>query len=92
MCIRDRVLIDAPGSGYEDATLDNFEVVITDGRVTGVNVVNQIAYRDFPNMKIKSETGSGARLRPIMSNTRPQGKVLEIIDCVGKSYTSGEVN
>ena len=86
------VLIDAPGSGYEDATLDNFEVVITDGRVTGVNVVNQIAYRDFPNMKIKSETGSGARLRPIMSNTRPQGKVLEIIDCVGKSYTSGEVN
>ncbi len=86
------VLIDAPGSGYEDANLDNFELQITDGRITGVNIVNQIAYRDLPNMRIQSETGSGARLRPIMTNTLPQGKVIEVIDCVGKTYSSGEVN
>ena len=41
------VVIDAPGEGYEDAKLDNFELQITDGRITGVTVVNPIAYRDF---------------------------------------------
>ena len=86
------VVIDAPGEGYEDAKLDNFELQITDGRITGVNVANPIAYRDFPNMKIQSETGYGARLRPIMSRTRPQGKVLQIVDCVGVVYSSEEVN
>ena len=86
------VVIDAPGQGYEDAKLDNFELQITDGRITGVNVVNPIAYRDFPNMKVQSETGYGARLRPIMSRTRPQGIVLQIVDCVGVVYSSEEVN
>ena len=71
--------------------INNFELQITDGRITGVNVVNPIAYRDFPNMKVQSETGYGARLRPIMSRTRPQGKVLQIVDCVGVVYSSEEV-
>jgi len=86
------VFIDNPGDGYEDAKVDNFELEITDGRITNVNVVNPIAYRDLPDMTIQSETGTGAILRPIMSTTRPQGKVIEVIDCVSKTFSQEEIN
>ena len=86
------VFIDNPGDGYEDAKVDNFELELTDGRITNVNVVNPIAYRDLPDMTIQSETGTGAILRPIMSTTRPQGKVIEVIDCVSKTFSQEEIN
>ena len=57
---------------------------IFDGRIIGGNLVNQIAYRDLPELNINTATGVGAVLRPIMSKTRPQGRVIEVIDCIGK--------
>ena len=81
----DKVIIENSGYGYEDVdTLDNFELEIFDGRIIGGNLVNQIAYRDLPELNINTATGVGAVLRPIMSKTRPQGRVIEVIDCVGK--------
>ena len=43
-------------------------------------------------MTVQSETGTGAILRPIMSTTRPQGKVIEVVDCVSKIFSKGEIN
>ena len=81
----DKVIIENSGYGYEDVdTLDNFELEIFDGRIIGGNLVNQIAYRDLPELNINTATGVGAVLRPIMSKTRPQGRVIEVIDCIGK--------
>jgi len=81
----DKVIIENAGYGYEDTdTLDDFELEIIDGRVTGGILVNPIAYNDLPELNINTATGVGAILRPIMSKTRPQGEVVEVIDCIGK--------
>ena len=45
-------------------------------------MINDIPYNDLPNLNINSDTGVGAILRPIMSKTRPQGEVIQVIDCV----------
>ena len=81
----DRVIIEDPGRGYaDDDTLDNFELDIQDGKIVGGRLKNIITYDDLPKLNINSETGVGAILRPVLSKTRPQGKVVEVIDCVGR--------
>ena len=80
-----KVIIENGGYGYEDTdTLDDFELQIIDGRVISGTLVNPIAYNDLPELNINTATGVGAILRPIMSKTRPQGEVIEVIDCIGK--------
>tara|TARA_B100000287_G_scaffold255284_1_gene239979 strand:+ start:9056 stop:11719 length:2664 start_codon:yes stop_codon:yes gene_type:complete len=79
------VVIDNPGEGYEEGdTLDNFDLTIVDGRIESVDIVNRLAYSGLPELNINTNLGFGAVLRPLMSKTRPQGDVLEVIDCVGK--------
>ena len=81
----DRVIIEDPGRGYaDDDTLDNFDLDIQDGKIVGGRLKNIITYDDLPKLNINSETGVGAILRPVLSKTRPQGEVVEIIDCVGR--------
>jgi len=81
----DRVVIEDPGRGYaDDDTLDDFDLDIRDGKIVGGTLKNIITYDDLPKLNINSETGVGAILRPILSKTRPQGKVVEVIDCVGR--------
>tara|TARA_R100000152_G_C6780751_1_gene213943 strand:+ start:1278 stop:3386 length:2109 start_codon:yes stop_codon:yes gene_type:complete len=81
----DRVIIEDPGRGYaDDDTLDNFDLDIQDGKIVGGRLKNIITYDDLPKLNINSETGVGAILRPVLSKTRPQGKVVEVIDCVGR--------
>ena len=81
----DTIFIENSGEGYEqDDSLDDFDLEITDGRVTDVKLRNQIAYNDLPTLNINSATGVGAVLRPVMSTTRPQGEVIQVIDCIGK--------
>ena len=78
-----KVIIENKGEGYtENDTLENFNLNITDGRITGGKMINDIPYDDLPNLNINSDTGVGAILRPIMSKTRPQGEVIQVIDCV----------
>ena len=79
------VVIDNPGEGYEDGdTLENFDLTIVDGRIESVDIVNRLAYSGLPELNINTNLGFGAVLRPLMSTTRPQGDVLQVIDCVGK--------
>ena len=79
-----KVIIEDPGSGYEETdTLDNFDLQIVDGRIIGGTLKNQIVYDDLPKLNINSDTGVGAILKPIMSKTRPQGEVVQVVDCIG---------
>ena len=48
-----------------------------------LNMVNRVAYSGLPELNISTDLGFGAVLRPLMSKTRPQGKVLQVIDCIG---------
>ena len=59
-----------------------FEVQVTDGQITAVNVIPGFAYNGLPELNIVSTTGSGAILRPIMSIVTPQTKVIQVIDCI----------
>ena len=81
----DKIIIENGGDGYEVGdTLDNAELEISDGRIVSGTMVSRIPYNGLPELNINSETGVGAILKPIMSKTRPQGEVIEIIDCIGK--------
>ena len=80
------VVIDDPGLGYEDTdTLEDFELTVVDGQIVNVNVVNQKAYDDLPELNINTTTGFGAKLRPLLTLIPPaQGEVIQVIDCIGK--------
>ncbi len=83
----EKIVIVNPGTGYKDTdTLDDFEIcgVDSNGGITCIDQINQIAYSSLPELNINSETGVGAILRPVMSKTRPQGEVIQVIDCVGR--------
>ena len=80
----DQIVIEQPGNGYDPT--DTFEdpnltPIIEEGRIIGVDV-KQVPYRTLPRLNIKTSTGIGGFIRPIMSNTRrdPQ-EVIQVIDC-----------
>ena len=80
----DQIVIEQPGNGYDpnDTFEDpNLTPIIEDGRIIGVNV-NQVPYRTLPRLNIKTATGIGGFVRPIMSPKRrePQ-EVVKVIDC-----------
>ena len=61
------------------------DLTIVDGRITKVTLSNLCRFDDLADLTIKSETGFGAVLRPIMSNDIPpvlQGELVQVIDCV----------
>ena len=81
----EKVIIENAGTAYAgDDTLDNFELIISNGRIVGGNQLVQIPYSRLPELNINSETGVGAILRPVMSKIKPQGEVVQVIDCIGK--------
>jgi len=81
----EKVIIENAGRAYAgDDTLDNFELIISNGRIVGGNQLVQIPYSGLPELNINSETGVGAILRPVMSKIKPQGEVVQVIDCIGK--------
>ena len=81
----EKVIIENAGRAYAgDDTLDNFELIISNGRIVGGNQLVQIPYSRLPELNINSETGVGAILRPVMSKIKPQGEVVQVIDCIGK--------
>ena len=94
----EKVIVDDGGSGYDDNdSIDGFNVTVKDGSISEVEP-NNIPYRTLPRITVKSNTGSGARLIPIMSKTPRQTLSQQQIDCItpkskivgyidGKSYT-----
>ena len=82
----DTVVIEDPGSGYaDDDVVENDDVAVTfsGGSISRVELKNQTAYRSLPELNIRTLTGSGAILRPVMTTRRrPQTEVARVIDCV----------
>jgi hypothetical protein len=87
--IVDNILIQNPGQNYidDDIATDQFgneySIQIFEGSITKIQPINTTDIRDLPVITIKSNTGSGAILRPILSvRSEFQGEVKQVIDCV----------
>jgi len=83
--IRD-VIIENPGVNYEDGDdleNDDLEITVDNGVISSVAIKKPIKYTDLPKLNIRTETGYGAVLRPIMTTKQPpQREILRRIDCV----------
>ena len=83
------VIIQDPGQNYNstDTAKDNlgneYKIEVVDGYINKIQPINTIDITDLPIIEIKSTTGSGAILKPIL-DVRPtfQGEVKQVIDCV----------
>lgn len=85
----DDIIIEDPGSNYQEGDTiseDVRPVIETNpespnrGRIVAIEIVNQIPYNRFPKMRVKSETGFGAVIRPIMSTIKTQVTPEEIVE------------
>ena len=85
----DDIIIEDPGSNYQegDTISDDVRPVIETnpespnfGRIVAIEIVNQIPYNRFPKMRVRSETGFGAVIRPIMSTIKTQVTPEEIVE------------
>ena len=83
------VIVDDTGSNYStgDIGIDTFgntyTLIINNGQIIQAQPINKIEVDDLPVITVKSDTGSGAILRPILGriNPVPQGKIQFIRDC-----------
>ena len=87
--IVDNILIQNPGQNYTDGDIatdqfgNEYSIQIFEGSITKIQPINTTDIRDLPVITIKSNTGSGAILRPILSvRSEFQGEVKQVIDCV----------
>ena len=82
--------INNTGSGYEPETTTasdgniEYKLSIQNGRIIGATPINNVSVDSVPKITIKSSTGSGAFIRPIIGRLplSPQGEIIQIIDCV----------
>ena len=80
----DEIVVEKGGTGYKmDDKIEDFEICGIDenGSITKV-CTNDKAYRILPSLGVKSYTGSGAILTPIMTRERRQSEVIQVIDCI----------
>jgi len=80
------VVVENGGSGYEDATVtDNlgntYNTQIVDGRIYQVEPLNNVV-DTLPILKVISNTGSGAILRPLLGDPKFNGEVQSVVNCV----------
>ena len=97
----DDVVLVNTGFGYEDGdtvTVEGgaeVELIIEDGLVAGANVINGgFGFTSLPDLIINSDTGAGARLKPVLKFTRvedatelaqiSQDAVVTVISCIEK--------
>ena len=91
------VVVVSPGIGYEegDEVRDNFgneySPTIEDGRIISVSPINNVEVPDLVSIRIDSETGLGAVLKPILGKidgstsldgSTSQEEVIQVIDCI----------
>ena len=71
------------------------ELIIEDGLVAGANVINGgFGFTNLPDLVINSDTGAGARLKPVLKFTKvedatelaqiSQDAVVTVISCIEK--------
>ena len=86
-----KVLIQNPGQNYisGDKATDQFNneysIEIFEGSIINAQPINTtVIVNDLPVIVIKSDTGSGAVLRPLLDiiPAEFQGEVKQVIDCV----------
>ena len=80
----DKIVVEKGGTGYKIYDeIEDFEICGIDenGSITKV-CTNDKAYRTLPSLTIKSNTGSGAILTPIMTSKRRQSEIIQVIDCI----------
>ena len=88
---------DGNGGEVVDESGSQVELNISDGFIIGASVVpggQGFGFTELPRIRINSDTGVGATLRPILKFTRvddanalaatSQNAVLTVIDCVQK--------
>ena len=86
----DTVVVDGDGDGQAEV-----ELIIEDGLVAGANVINGgFGFTSIPDLLINSDTGSGARLTPVLKFTKvedatelaqiSQDAVVTVISCIEK--------
>ena len=85
-------MVDGDGVGDGQAKV---ELIIEDGLVAGANVINGgFGFTSIPDLLINSDTGSGARLTPVLKFTKvedaaelaqiSQDAVVTVISCIEK--------
>ena len=80
----EKIVVEDGGTGYKlTDEIEDFEICGVDdnGKITKV-CTNDKAYRTTPAMQIKSTTGTGAILTPVMTRKRRLTGVINVIDCI----------
>jgi hypothetical protein len=89
------VVVVSSGIEYQvtDTATDNFgneySLTIEDGRIISASIINKVEVPDLVSIRINSETGLGAVLKPILgkiddlsSREASQEEVIQVIDCI----------
>ena len=89
------IIVEEGGINYtENDVIDDFEICGLDenGSITKV-CTNNRAYKKLPNLSVKSVTGTGARLKAVMTSKPRETGVINVIDCITpKGNIVGYVN
>lgn len=80
------VYIENGGNNYEDAEItdnlgNSYKHQIVDGRIYQVTPLNNVI-ETLPILTVKSKTGAGAILRPLLGNPKFTGEVQKVVNCV----------
>ena len=81
-------IVDFPGIGYNDDDIgvdDNgteYAVKTDKGSIVSLKPININIIKDLPSIRIISDTGSGARIRPVLDTPEVTGDVQQVIDCI----------
>jgi len=83
------VSIENPGSNYQktDKVIDNlgneYDLVIDNGSIIRITPINIADITDRPIIRVISDTGSGAKLTPVIGPKQEfQGEVKQVIECI----------
>ena len=89
------IIVEEGGINYtENDVIEDFEICGLDenGSITKV-CTNNKAYKKLPNLSVKSVTGTGARLKAVMTSKPRETGVINVIDCITpKGNIVGYVN
>ena len=81
-------VVDFPGIGYNDddiAVDDNgteYAIKTDKGSIVSLKPININIIKDLPSIRIISDTGTGARVRPVLDTPEVTGDVQQVIDCI----------
>jgi len=89
------IIVEEGGVNYtENDVIEDFEICGLDenGSITKV-CTNNKSYKKLPNLSVKSVTGTGARLKAVMTSKPRETGVINVIDCITpKGNIVGYVN